>query len=90
MSNLGRKAAEKRALEERLRALADSRSALASQMAELQELRRCVQEAELSEEFRNQPLKKRTARPGRLFMLGQWRGGRSLSAGNLSSTRWTP
>jgi hypothetical protein len=90
MSQLGRQRAEKRSLEERLHALADTHSALASQMTELQELRRCVQQAELSEESGNQPLKKRIVRPGRLFMLSQWGVGRSLSAGNLSSTRWTP
>jgi hypothetical protein len=90
MSKLGRQPAEKRALEERLHALAETRSALASQVAELQELRRRVQQAQFSEESSKQPLKKRIVRPGRLFMLSQWTVGRSLSAGNLSSTRWTP
>jgi hypothetical protein len=82
-------AEERQALEERLHALADTRSALACQMAELHKLRRCVQQAQLSEESGKQPLKKRIVRPGRLFMLSQWTVGRS-SAGPLSSTRWTP
>jgi hypothetical protein len=83
--------AEKRwALEERLDALADTSSALACQMAELHELRRCVQQALLSEESGKQLLKKRVARTGRLFMLSQLTVGRSLSAGTVPSTRWTP
>ena len=88
MTKVVRQLAEKRrALEERLHVLADTRSALACQMAELLELRRRVQQAELSEESGKQPLKKRVVRPGRLFMLSQWTVGRGLSAGALSSTR---
>lgn len=87
MSQLGRQPAEKRPLEETLHALADTRSALASQMAELQELRRCVQQAELSEELTKQPLKKRIGRPGRQFTQSQWTVGRSFSAETPPSTR---
>jgi hypothetical protein len=93
MLKVTRQPAEKRrALEERLQALADTRSALASRMAELHELRRCVQQAELSEVElgKKPPLKKRIVRPGRLFMLSQWTVGRGLSARTTSSTRWTP
>jgi hypothetical protein len=91
MSKVACHPAEKhRALEERLQALADTRSALESRMAELHELRRRVQQADLSEELKKPPLKKRIVRPGRLFMLSQWTIGRSTSAGALSSTRWTP
>jgi hypothetical protein len=90
MSKVARDLGEKRrALEERLQALADTRSALASRMAELHELRRFVQQAELSEELKKPPLKKPIVRPGRLFMLSQWTIGRRTSAGALSSTRWT-
>jgi hypothetical protein len=91
MKKVARQPAEKRGVpEERLHALADAHSALACQMAELHELRRRVQQAQLSEESGKQPLKKRIVRPGRLFMLSQWTVGRNLSAGTLSSTRWTP
>jgi hypothetical protein len=90
MSKVACHPAEKhQALEQRLQALADTRSALAGRMAELHELRRCVQQAGLSEELKKPPLTKRIVRPGRLFMLGQWTVGQSASAGSLSSTRWT-
>jgi hypothetical protein len=86
MTKVVRRPAQKsRALEERLQALADVRSVLACQMAELKELRRCVQQAQLPEESGKQS-KKRIVRPGRLFMLSQWTIGRGLS-GTLFSAR---
>jgi hypothetical protein len=89
MSKVARHPEKRWTLEERLHALADTHSALASRVAELHELRRCAQQAqaELSGEPPKSP--KRIVRPGRLFMMSQWTVGRSASAGSLSSTRWT-
>jgi hypothetical protein len=58
--------------EERLKALAESCSALAGQMADLLELRERVRRAQSHKEVTKLPLPKQVGRPGRLFMQNQW------------------
>jgi hypothetical protein len=57
---------------EKLEAAADISSALASQIAELLELREAVRKAALPAECKKQNCKKKINRPGRLFMQTQW------------------
>jgi hypothetical protein len=74
------------AVEERLQSMTDATSTLASQMAELLELRERVRQAQSSNEGdRQQPRYKRVARPGRLFMQNQWMMGRSYYPARISS-----
>jgi hypothetical protein len=75
------------AAEERLKAMVDVRSALASQLTQLRELRERVRQAEWSSEGDGQqPRYKRVARPGRLFMQNQWMMGRSYYSARISSS----
>jgi|HubBroStandDraft_2_1064218.scaffolds.fasta_scaffold404853_2 hypothetical protein len=75
------------AVEERLQSMTDATSTLASQMAELLELRERVRQAQSSNEGDGQqPRYKRVARrPGRLFMQNQWMMGRSYYPARISS-----
>jgi hypothetical protein len=74
------------AAEERLQSLTDATSTLASQMAELRQLRERVRQAQSSNEGDGQqPRYKRGARPGRLFMQNQWMMGRSYYPARISS-----
>ena len=74
------------AAEERLQSLTDATSTLASQMAELLELRERVRQAQSSNEGGGQqPRYKRVARPGRLFMQNQWMMGRSYYPARINS-----
>ncbi len=71
---------------ERLQSVTDASSALASQMAELLELRERVRQAQLSNKpDEQQPRYKRIVRPGRLFMQNQWMMGRSYYPTRISA-----
>jgi hypothetical protein len=71
---------------ERLQSVTNASSALASQMAELRELRERVRQAQLSRKGDGQqPRYKRIVRPGRLFMQNQWMMGRSYYPARIAS-----
>jgi hypothetical protein len=74
-------------VEQRLKAIARTSATLAYQIAELHELRRTVQQAQLPEQCVKQPSKGQTARPGRLFMRNRWMMGQSFASGGTAS-RW--
>ena len=74
------------AVEERLQSKTDATSTLASQMAELLQLRERVRQAQSSNEGDGrQPRYKRVARPGRLFMQNQWMMRRSYYPARINS-----